>query len=59
MGAAGWLVTGSPVGLIVSGGMKVYGEASGSAKIEGRAKATAKEIADVLKKRFQEEGWIN
>jgi hypothetical protein len=59
LGAAGWLVTGSPVGLIVGGGMKIYGEASGSAKIEGRAKATAKEIADVLKKRFQEEGWIN
>ena len=59
LGAAGWLITGSPVGLIVGGGMKIYGEASGSAKIEGRAKATAKEIADVLKQRFQEEGWIN
>ena len=59
LGAAGWLVTGSPVGLIVGGGMKIYGEASGSAKIEGRAKATAKEIADVLKQRFQQEGWIN
>jgi len=59
LGAATWLVTGSPVGLIVGGGMKIYGEASGSATIEGRAKATAKEIADVLKKRFQEEGWIN
>ena len=59
VGAAAWLVTGSPVGLIVGGGMKVYGEASGSAKIEGRAKATAKEIADQLKIRFKEEGWIN
>jgi len=59
LGGAAWLVTGSPVGLIVGGGMKIYGEASGSAKIEGRAKATAKEIADVLKQRFQEEGWIN
>ena len=59
LGAAGWLITGSPVGLIVGGGMKIYGEASGNAKIEGRAKATAKEIADVLKQRFQEEGWIN
>ena len=39
--------------------MKIYGEASGNATVEGRAKATAKEIADVLKKRFQEEGWIN
>jgi hypothetical protein len=59
LGAAGWLVTGNPVGLIVGGGVKVYGEASGSATIEGRAKATAKEIADVLKQRFQEQGWIN
>jgi hypothetical protein len=39
--------------------MKVYGEASGSSKVEGRAKATAKEIADALKQRFQEQGWIN
>jgi hypothetical protein len=59
MGAASWLVTGSPVGLVVSGGVKVYGEASGSSKVEGRAKQSAKEIADVLKKRFQEQGWIN
>jgi hypothetical protein len=58
LGAAGWLVTGSPIGLIVGGGMKVYGEASGSAKVEGRAKQTAKEIADQLKIRFEEEGWI-
>lgn len=59
LGAAGWLVTGSPIGLVVTGGMKIYGEASGSARIEGRAKATAKEIADELKLRFQEEGWID
>jgi hypothetical protein len=59
VGVAGLIVTGSPVGLIVGGGMKVYGEKSGSATIEGRAKATAKEIADVLKQRFQKEGWIN
>jgi hypothetical protein len=59
LGAATFIATANPVGLIVSGGMKVYGEASGSSKIEGRAKATAKEIADVLKQRFQEQGWIN
>jgi len=59
VGAAGWLITGSPVGLIASGGMKVYGEASGSSKVEGRAKQTAKEIADQLEVRFKEEGWIN
>lgn len=59
VGAATWAITGSPVGLAVSGGMKLYGEASGSATVEGRAKQTAKEIAEKLKARFQEEGWIS
>jgi hypothetical protein len=58
VGGAAWLITGSPVGLIVGGGLKVYGEASGRSGIKGRAKATAKEIAEQLKKRFKEEGWI-
>jgi hypothetical protein len=58
VGAATWAITGSPVGLAVSGGIKLYGEASGSATVEGRAKQTAKEIAEKLKHRFQEEGWI-
>ena len=52
------LATGNPLGLIVSTGMGVYGETSGSSKIEGRAKQTAKTIADRLRTRFQEEGWI-
>ena len=59
VGAATWAVTGSPVGLIVGGGLKIYGEASGRSKIEGRAKATAKEIADYLKTKFQDQGWIS
>ncbi len=58
LGVVGWVVTGSPVGLIVQGGMKAYGEASGRSKLEGRAKATAKEIADQLKIRFEQQGWI-
>ena len=58
LGVAGLIVTGNPVGLIVGGGMKVYGEYSGSAKIEGRAKAIAKEIAVQIKPRFQKQGWI-
>jgi len=53
------LATHNPAGLIISGGMKVYGEASGKSKIEGRAEQTAKEIADILKKRFQEQGWVD
>jgi hypothetical protein len=48
----------NPVGLIVSAGMKVHGEKTGSATVDGRAAQTATEIADELKKRFQEQGWI-
>jgi hypothetical protein len=59
VGALGWAVTGSPIGLIASGGMKIYGEASGNATVEGRAKQTANEIADKLKIRFEQEGWID
>ncbi len=58
LGAVGWLATGNPIGLVVGGGMKIYGEASGKATVEGRAKQTAKEIADVLKGRALEQGWI-
>jgi hypothetical protein len=58
LGAVVAVASGNPVGLIVSSGMKVYGEASGKSKLEGRAKATAGEIADQLKIRFQEQGWI-
>lgn len=58
MGVAGLIATGNPAGLIVSTGMKVYGEESGSSKLEGRAEATAKEIADQIKPRFQQQGWI-
>jgi len=59
VGVAALIVTGNPVGLIVGGGVKAYGEYSGSAKIEGRAKAIAKEIAEKIKPKFQEQGWIN
>lgn len=58
VGAAMWVVTGSPVGLVVGGGVKIYGEASGKATIRGRAEATAKEIAERIKIKFQEQGWI-
>lgn len=58
VGVAGLLATGNPAGLIISTGMKAYGEESGSSTVEGRAKQTAKEIAEVLKKRFEQHGWI-
>ena len=59
LSVASALATHNPAGLIISSGVKVYGEESGRSKVEGRAKQTAKEIADVLKNRFQQEGWIN
>jgi len=59
VGAATLLATHNPAGLIISTGMKVYGEESGKSTVEGRAKQTAEEIADALKERFKEEGWIN
>ena len=58
LGVVGLIATANPGGLIISTGMKVYGEASGSSKIEGRAKAAAKEIADTIRPRFQQQGWI-
>jgi Domain of unknown function (DUF4410) len=57
--AAVAIATSNPIGLIVVGGMKIYGEASGRNKLEGRAKATADAIADELRIRFQDRGWIN
>jgi hypothetical protein len=52
------IASGNPLGLIISGGMKVYGEESGSSTIEGRVKQTVKEITDQLRTRFQQAGWI-
>jgi hypothetical protein len=59
LGVAAFIATANPAGLIIGLGMKAYGEFSGSAKIEGRAKETAKEIAKMIKPKFQEQGWIN
>ena len=59
LGALGLLATHNPAGLIISSGMKIYEEKSGKSTVTGRAEQTAKEIADVLKKRFQEQGWID
>jgi hypothetical protein len=57
--AAVAIATANPVGLIVVGGIKIYGAASGRTGLEGRAKSTADEIATQLKIRFQDRGWIN
>jgi Domain of unknown function (DUF4410) len=50
--------TANPLGLLVVGGMKAYGEVSGSSTTEGRAKSTADEIAAQLKVAAQKQGWI-
>ncbi len=56
--AAVAIATANPVGLIVVGGLKIAGAASGRTGLEGRAKSTANEIAAQLKIRFQDRGWI-
>ena len=57
-GGAATIATLNPMTLIVSTGVKVHGEYSGSSKSEGRAKELAKEIAAKIKPKFQEQGWI-
>ena len=57
--AAVAIATGNPLGVAIMGGVKVIGEATGRSGIEGRAKATADEIAGQLKSRFTDRGWIS
>jgi hypothetical protein len=58
LGVAALLVTHNPVGLAVQAGVQGYGEDTGSSRIQGRSNQTAQEIAEQLKTRFTEEGWI-
>jgi hypothetical protein len=58
VGVLSTVATHNPLGLIVSTGVKTHEEKSGGGKLEGRATDTGKKIADMLKKRFQELGWI-
>ena len=57
--AAVAVATANPIGLIVVGGAKAYGELSGKDKIEGKAKETGKAIAEHMEKRYKEEGWLD
>ncbi len=50
--------TANPIGLLVMGGVKAHGEMTGRTKLEGAAERTAKAIADQLRVRFKEQGWI-
>lgn len=58
VGAAALIVKHNPLGLIVGTGAKRHDHKTGSDTLDGRAKDTAKTIAGVLKKRFQQQGWI-
>lgn len=52
------VATANPVGLVVGGAAKAYGEASGSETIEGAAKRTAHEIAVKIEATARKHGWI-
>jgi hypothetical protein len=52
------VVTANPVGLVVAGAAKAYGEASGSETIEGAARRTAQEIAGKCRIAAEKQGWI-
>jgi Domain of unknown function (DUF4410) len=50
--------TANPIGLVVGGAAKLYGEGTGSDTIEGAAKRTADEISAQLRTTAEEQGWI-
>jgi len=52
------VATANPIGLIVGGVVKAEGELSGRSTVEGTAKRTADKIADELRVKFEEQGWI-
>jgi hypothetical protein len=52
------LATKNPLGLIVSTGVKLHDEDTGSSKIEGKVQDVAKEIGAQLRPRFEKQGWI-
>ena len=58
-GAAGVAVaTGNPIGLVVTTGIKGYGEMSGSSGIAGRIDQIVAEIVKQAEPRFRAQGWI-
>jgi hypothetical protein len=58
MPLAVFAATANPIGLVVVGAAKVYGEESGRSTIEGAGKRTADAIAARLKVGAQKQGWI-
>src|ERR1700735_4267465 len=56
--AAVAIATANPIGLIIVGGAKIYGEARGRRGTTGRSQERAEAIAEQLEIRFQDRGWI-
>src|SRR5512144_2074362 len=52
------VATANPLGLVVSGATKAYGEVSGSETIEGAAQRTAHEVAGKIRITAEKQGWI-
>ncbi|MFO0689443.1 MAG: DUF4410 domain-containing protein [Myxococcota bacterium] len=52
------IATANPIGLIVMAPIKIGTEVSGRNKIEGVGKRMAGDVADVLEKKFREQGWL-
>jgi hypothetical protein len=50
--------TANPIGLVLGGAAKAYGQVSGSDTIEGMGKRTAQTIGEQLRGAFQRQGWI-
>jgi len=58
MSVAGLLASGNPAGLIISSGIRVYAMKTGTDTVNGRARSSSKAIVTILKKQYQEQGWI-
>jgi hypothetical protein len=58
MGVLTLAATKNPAGLIISTGKKLYDEKHGKNTVENLAKETVEEIAGVLRKKMQEQGWV-
>jgi hypothetical protein len=52
------IATANPIGLIVGGTVKAVGEIAGTQKIQAYGKRTADEIAEQLRPKFAQQGWI-
>lgn len=58
VGLVTFAATKNPLGLIVSTGVKLHAEKTGSATIQGKVKLVATQIATELRPRFEQQGWI-